>query len=109
MKLVTFAARAGQERLGVLGRAGVVDVAAASKARGTGGAGRFRDVLSLLEAGDEGFAQAGQIADWALDRPDGPFVLAAEDIRLLASVPRPPKVLCMAGNYSEHWREGGLA
>jgi 2-keto-4-pentenoate hydratase/2-oxohepta-3-ene-1,7-dioic acid hydratase in catechol pathway len=108
MKLVTFAARAGQERLGVLGRAGLVDVAAASKARGTEDAGRFRDVLSLLEAGDAGLAEARQIADWALDRPDGPFVPAAEDIRLLAPVPRPPKVLCMAGNYSEHWREGGL-
>src|ERR671929_139198 len=26
-----------------------------------------------------------------------------------APIPRPPKVLCMAGNYAEHWREAGLA
>lgn len=108
MKIVTFATQAGHERLGVLGRAGIVDLAAAERARGGNDAGRVGDVLALLQAGEAGRALARELADWASDRPDAGVVLAPGKTRLLAPVPRPPKLLCMAGNYSEHWREGGL-
>lgn len=108
MKIVTFATRGGDERLGVLGRTGIVDLAAAAQARNTNDATHVGDVLALLRAGEAGRVLARELADWASARPEAGFVLAPATIRLLAPVPRPPKILCMAGNYSEHWREGGL-
>ncbi|HKX16477.1 MAG TPA: fumarylacetoacetate hydrolase family protein [bacterium] len=108
MKILTFATQAGHEQLGVLGRSGIVDLAAAAQARNAKDAGRVTDALALLQAGEAGRALARELADWASDRPDAGFVLAPGTIRLLSPVPRPPKILCMAGNYAEHWREGGL-
>lgn len=108
MKIVTFASGGGDERLGVLDGAGVVDLAAAARASGREDAGRLGDVLALLRAGESGRALARELAEWASGRPEGGFVLDAEKTKLFAPVPRPPKILCMAGNYSEHWREGGL-
>ena len=108
MKIVTFATQGGDERLGVLGRTGIVDLAAAAQARNGSEAGHVGDVLALLQAGEAGRVLAHELAEWASARPDAGFVLAPATIRLLAPVPRPPKILCMAGNYSEHWRESGL-
>ena len=108
MKIVTFVTPAGRERLGVLAGTEVVDLAAASRARGDRSADQVSDVLTFLNSGDSGRGAARELADWASDLRDPAFVPAADRIRLIAPVPRPPKVLCMAGNYSEHWREGGL-
>ncbi len=108
MKIVTFATEAGQERLGVLGRAGIVDLAAAARARDGREAGPVEDALALLQAGEAGTTLARDLGDWASARSEADFVLAPGKTRLLAPVPRPPKIMCMAGNYSEHWREGGL-
>lgn len=109
MKVVTFAAHAGRERLGVLEEAGVVDLAAASRARGNGDAAQVADVLAFLESGDSGRGLARALVEWASARRDPAFLFSPDRVRLIAPVPRPPKILCMAGNYAEHWREGGLA
>lgn len=108
MRIVTFATRAGGERLGVWAGAAIVDLAAAARARGDADAARVGDALTLLREGDSGLGLAHGLTQWASARADPAFVLAADQVRLLAPVPRPPKILCMAGNYSEHWREGGL-
>lgn len=100
--------QAGSERLGVLDGAGIVDLAAASLARGDGDATRVSGALALLQAGEAGLGFAGELVEWASARREPAFVLAPDRVRLTAPVPRPPKILCMAGNYSEHWREGGL-
>jgi 2-keto-4-pentenoate hydratase/2-oxohepta-3-ene-1,7-dioic acid hydratase in catechol pathway len=51
---------------------------------------------SLLERGKEGlYGPGGARAIYGLD-----------EIKLLAPVPRPPKILCLAGNYAAHVREG---
>ena len=108
MKVVTFATQAGRERLGVLVGGGIVDLAAASLARGNGDAAQVADALALLQGGESSLGLARDLAEWASARPDPTLLLAPDRVRLTAPVPRPPKILCMAGNYAEHWREGGL-
>jgi 2-keto-4-pentenoate hydratase/2-oxohepta-3-ene-1,7-dioic acid hydratase in catechol pathway len=66
-------------------------------AEGAAGAQIARDLeASFLERGEE-----------ALRGPDKARVFyGLDEIRLLAPVPRPPKILCLAGNYAAHVREG---
>ena len=37
------------------------------------------------------------------------FYMPLDSVKLLAPIPRPGKVIALAGNYSEHIREAGLA
>jgi 2,4-didehydro-3-deoxy-L-rhamnonate hydrolase len=85
----------------------VVDLSAAAQARGDAPRQALTDVLAFLAAGDGGRDLAAGVVEWALHRRDPAHVHAASELRLLAPVPRPPKLLCLAGNYAEHWREGG--
>jgi 2-keto-4-pentenoate hydratase/2-oxohepta-3-ene-1,7-dioic acid hydratase in catechol pathway len=55
-------------------------------------------VLELLQLGSEAIEHVRRQADSAEPIVD-------EDVRLLAPLPRPPKVLALAGNYAEHVRE----
>lgn len=89
MKLVTYRVH-GEVRHGVLrDRAGtgtVVDL----------GAG---DLLALLEAGGDALARAGSTS--GRERP-------LREVRLLAPLLRPPKLLALAANYQDHITEAGL-
>ncbi len=89
MRLVTFE-ESGTARAGALVEGGsrVVDLEAG-------------DMLALLESGDAGLAAAKAKADAAA----ASFALA--DVRLLAPVPRPPKITCVGLNYRDHAIEGG--
>lgn len=107
MKLATFVLPVIGERLGLVVDGAVVDLAAAGQASGNAGARSLTDVLALLAAGEAGRNLAADVAAWALRGRDPAHVLNEKDLRLLAPVPRPPKILCLAGNYAEHWREGG--
>lgn len=118
MKIVSFrSADSSTDRLrvGVLITSGagerVVDLAAA--ARAAGGAERgFDSVLAILSRGDGGLSAtrtlvergqrqgAGDAGEWVLDRTQ---------VRLGPPVPRPGKVLALAGNYRAHRIEGGVA
>jgi 2-keto-4-pentenoate hydratase/2-oxohepta-3-ene-1,7-dioic acid hydratase in catechol pathway len=108
MKIVTFATASGAARLGALTDSGIVDLAATATASGAGNAAVVGDVLSFLEAGSRGLDLANELIGDATKRRDPALLLASAGARLLAPVPRPPKVLCLAGNYAEHWREAGL-
>ena len=57
----------------------------------------FPDVLAVLRGGAAAALDARGGKSWPL-----------ASVRLRAPIPRPPKILCMAGNYAEHWREAGL-
>src|SRR5439155_1890162 len=83
------------------------DLVAANQARGTGETAAVADVISFLAAGRRARDLAASLAGWADERRDPAFLRAAGGTRLLAPVPRPPKILLLAGNYTEHWREGG--
>jgi 2-keto-4-pentenoate hydratase/2-oxohepta-3-ene-1,7-dioic acid hydratase in catechol pathway len=58
------------------------------------------DLLGLLEAGPEGLAAARQAT--GRERP-------LADVRLLAPLIRPPKLLALAANYQDHITESGGA
>jgi 2-keto-4-pentenoate hydratase/2-oxohepta-3-ene-1,7-dioic acid hydratase in catechol pathway len=89
VRIITYDAGDGRERVGALRGDEVVELP-------------FPDVLALLRGG----AAALEAARDALERgPSRPLGAG----RLLAPLPRPPKVLCMAGNYAAHWRESGHA
>jgi 2-keto-4-pentenoate hydratase/2-oxohepta-3-ene-1,7-dioic acid hydratase in catechol pathway len=58
-----------------------------------------RSVKEILQKGPSCLAKLAELADSA-----GDFI-PLDSVRLLAPIPRPGKVLALAGNYSEHIRE----
>ena len=93
----------------------MVDLAAAEKAlaRAEKRDARpiFGDMLALLGAGNGGRAAAKRAAKAAVERAkgrvDGRTILPLKAVKLRAPVPRPQKVLCIAGNFQDHIEEGG--
>jgi 2,4-didehydro-3-deoxy-L-rhamnonate hydrolase len=66
------------------------------------------DLLALLPGGSH-FAAARELgARLGANRgvADG-AALAVDKVRLLTPIPRPPKIILLAGNYNEHIKEGG--
>jgi len=97
MKLVTFE-RAGGEGWGALvADQTIVDLT--GKLQDTSGK-PIRSILSLLDDERE-LERVGEIVEKAEQ------VYALSDVRLRAPILWPRKLLCLAGNYSEHIREGG--
>jgi len=60
-----------------------------------------RDMIGLLQGGDSALAAARQAVAGATDS------LALADIRLLAPIPRPGKIICIGLNYRDHAAETG--
>lgn len=103
MQLVTFVAgNDGAPKAGVHRDGKVIDLVAAAAAQG---ASLPDSVLALLEGGDELLRQAAQVSQEA--PASGPGVYALGDVKLLAPIPRPPKILALAGNFVDHIVEGG--
>ena len=107
MRIVTFATSSGEERLGVMTDRGIVDLAAGARDARSDRASAVSDAIGFLEAGTAGRDLAREIIERTLKRGDASFLVDSASARLLAPIPRPPKILCLAGNYAEHWREGG--
>src|SRR5579862_9250417 len=120
MRLLTFS-HAGYQRAGFEIGDQVVDLAAASRALGSG-PGRsippLPDSLTyLLEGGDEALAAAREVerrmageieSGRAPAGPDGARLsFGRADVRLGPPIPRPGKIICLGLNYAEHAREGG--
>src|SRR5215212_8126743 len=97
MRLVTFD-DSGHARAGVLVGDQVVNLQRAEP-RLPG------DVLGLIQAGPEALERARKAADGA--RADARNSL--NSVRLLAPIPRPPKIVCIGLNYADHAAEAGLA
>ena len=117
MKLVTYEIGGGESHLGAVhgdGGAGswIVDLAAAGAASPGGSAGvpALASAMALLEAGDEGLAAARAALRFAEERglESAPWAHAFGSVRLRAPIPRPGKVLALAGNYEAHRSEGGV-
>lgn len=89
MRLVSYVDERYRERVGVE-REGAVHALPAGLA--------MRTLLSL------GRQAMAAIAEAAASRPAAGQL---SDLRLLPPVPNPGKILCLAGNYQEHIREGG--
>lgn len=63
----------------------------------------FGSMLALLEAGPAGLQAAKAAADAATED----HLLPLSRVKLRAPVPRPYKLLCLAGNYQDHIEEEG--
>ena len=91
MKFVTFRGANVRAQAGVVAGDRVIGLAAAG----------FPDMLSVLGSGAEGRAR---IDKFVIDPPaDSISPLSA--VRLLAPVPRPPKLICIGLNYRDHAAE----
>lgn len=93
MKFVTFE-RTGTPEAGVLRDGSIVSLQ---------GAG-FASVLDVIAGGE---TARGQIESYAASAP-AEAVVAAGSVRLLAPIPRPPKIICVGLNYRDHAIESNM-
>lgn len=94
MKIATFSKSGRPPEIGVVAGDKVVSLA---------GAG-FPHMISLLAAGPDGMQKASQ---WAARPPEGASAdLAA--VKLLAPIPRPPKLVLVGLNYRDHAAEAKM-
>jgi 2-keto-4-pentenoate hydratase/2-oxohepta-3-ene-1,7-dioic acid hydratase in catechol pathway len=96
MKLVTYLQQ-GSVSCGVLTGEGIVDIPSAWDGSVAPGS-----VKEVLERGPACLARLARLAEAATN------VIPLDSARLLAPIPRPGKVLALAGNYAEHIKEAGL-
>ena len=117
MKLVSFFV-GGAARLGVLSDGQIYDAAAVGRlwqreqGRGAPEVPVPSDALAFARMGPRGLDILGEAVAYTsalgLTGADAVgTVYPAEQVRLAAPVPRPGKIICLAGNYAEHVREGG--
>jgi 2-keto-4-pentenoate hydratase/2-oxohepta-3-ene-1,7-dioic acid hydratase in catechol pathway len=59
-------------------------------------------IIGLLNRGPDALAQVRQLAETSQNR------ISSDESRLLAPIPRPGKILALAGNYAEHIAEASL-
>ena len=105
MKLVTYLASSGGARVGAVVGDMVHDLAGLAEGFGL----RLPStMLELLSMGDNGMALAREVLARSAASGRWPGTPLG-DVRLLAPVPRPPKLLALAGNYQEHIQESGHA
>jgi 2-keto-4-pentenoate hydratase/2-oxohepta-3-ene-1,7-dioic acid hydratase in catechol pathway len=76
-------------------------IAAGEEIFGLRGAG-FPDLLSVITGGEDAF---DRVARWVYHPPGGERFDPAK-VRLMAPIPRPPKIICIGLNYSDHAAEG---
>jgi 2-keto-4-pentenoate hydratase/2-oxohepta-3-ene-1,7-dioic acid hydratase in catechol pathway len=104
MKLVTYVALSDEPSLGMLHAGRVYDVAGLGASLGL-----FlpSSMINFLEMGEEGRTALNQLLEYVSVgiAPAWPL----EQVRLLAPVPKPGKILAVAGNFQAHITEGGGA
>lgn len=97
MKLVTFAKR-NAISCGVLTEKGIVDIPSIWPE-----ADAPETLLEVLERGSEILSKLKKITSSATR------FIPLNSVKLLAPLPRPGKIIALAGNYSEHIKEAGLS
>lgn len=88
MKLVTFQRPGRDAEVGVLSADRVVSLSQAD----------FPDMIRVLTRGAEARAW---IDNW-VSRPDAGATAPLDSVKLLAPIPRPPKLICVGLNYRDH-------
>ncbi len=104
MKLATYGSA---ERVGVVVADQIYDLAACIQASGRGDPNTATDMLSLLAMGAAGLESAQAAISWAEGNGDPELRLPLDQVTLAAPLPRPGKLMCLAGNYASHIEEGG--
>jgi 2-keto-4-pentenoate hydratase/2-oxohepta-3-ene-1,7-dioic acid hydratase in catechol pathway len=103
MKLVTYLGTTGPARGGILlDDSRILDLEAAGEIAGST---LPSGMLEFLGLGASGIETAARAVERAIR--DNARTLASSDVQLLAPVPRPGKVLAVAGNYVAHIEESG--
>ena len=97
MKLVTYSKNESVS-CGILTDAGLIDIPSAWHWDNPP-----RSVKEVLQRGPSCLAKLAELAQSA------EMLTPSEQVKLLAPIPRPGKVLALAGNYTEHIQEAGLA
>jgi len=97
MKLVTYS-RIDSISVGILAGDGLIDIPSVWP-----GPNPPRSVKEILTRGPDCLAKFAELAKAAQ------ALMPLDSVKLLAPIPRPGKVIALAGNYSEHIREAGLA
>lgn len=107
MKLVTFEIN-GKERIGALLGDEIVDLKLTYMANfgEDGNLKIFEDMISYIEYIESGLHPGKEILNVAKTNSKRAVLYSLSEVKLKAPVPRPRKVLCLAGNYAEHIREG---
>ncbi len=103
MRLVTYVDAAGSARAGALIDGSVLDLASAATEAGVG---LPPNMQALLDRGPQGLETARQVIAEAAQR--NVRLVPPERVNLLAPLPRPRKVLAVAGNYADHILESNM-
>lgn len=101
MRLASYRAADGSLRAGVVDGEAVVDVEETGAQLGLSTGSDLAAILSREAAG------AADLARIAAAAPTAPERLPLAAIELGPVLPRPPKILLLAGNYQSHLTEGG--
>jgi 2-keto-4-pentenoate hydratase/2-oxohepta-3-ene-1,7-dioic acid hydratase in catechol pathway len=97
MKLVTYQ-RNRMASCGILTDKGVIDISSVWP-----GADNPKSVLEILKRGKECLNKLAELAA----KTD--IITPLPQVKLLAPIPRPGKIIGLAGNYAEHIKEAGLS
>jgi len=97
MKLVTYT-KNESILCGILAESGLIDIQSA-----WGDPNPPKSILEILQRGPECLEKLAKLAESA------EATVPTDSFGLLAPIPRPGKVIALAGNYSEHIKEAGLA
>jgi 2-keto-4-pentenoate hydratase/2-oxohepta-3-ene-1,7-dioic acid hydratase in catechol pathway len=106
MKLATYI-RDQSERAGAVVNGHIFDLADCVSASGEGDPATVASVKALLAAGPAATEEAGQAIAWAQAHGTDALRQPVDGVQLKAPLPRPGKILCLAGNYADHILEGG--
>ena len=104
MRLVSFHTRRGI-RFGAVYQGRIIDLVDNPRAVGVLRAKKPRSLLEFLTLGDDAIEAALTTTDRTIRAGDS--VRRLGSLHLAAPIPRPGKLLALAGNYSEHLRESG--
>jgi 2-keto-4-pentenoate hydratase/2-oxohepta-3-ene-1,7-dioic acid hydratase in catechol pathway len=97
MKLVTYS-KNESILCGILAESGLIDIRSAWD-----GPNPPKSILEILQIGPECLEKLAKLVESA------DATVPTDSFGLLAPIPRPGKIVALAGNYSEHIKEAGLA
>lgn len=97
MKLVTYS-RNQSASCGILTNKSIIDIPSVWP-----GPNPPRSIKQILERGPDCLSQLAELAE------STDIITALEQAKLLAPIPRPSKIVALAGNYSGHIKEAGLS
>ncbi len=106
MQLATYEGLDGV-RVGVVDGDHILNLAAAAEASGLVDTADVADMRALLEAGEAGLDAVRATSMWATNNNRSDLRVPLLEVTLLAPLPCPGKLMCLAGNYASHIEEGG--